>query len=141
LCPPPNPLSRDDIVNCSCDKKKGTCEKDICMNRILYTECIKGKCGKKCTNNDFQNFRWKKVEVRDVPKKGKGLFVLENIKKDEFIIEYVGEVLDNDLLDKRVDENPGDHFYYLTLASNRIIDASMKGNDASNFFKIKFRIY
>ena len=102
------------------------------MNRLLYTECLKGTCSPNCKNNNFQNYLWNKnIEVRDVLKKGKGLFAKKEIKKNEFIIEYVGEVLDTDMLEKRIDENPEEHFYYLTLSSNRIIDASKKGNNAS----------
>eukprot|EP01080_Neovahlkampfia_damariscottae_P010604 gene10604-3122_t len=131
LCTPPPNVRKDDASICSCDKKRGKCDKNTCMNRLLFTECLKGTCSPNCTNNRFQNYAWNKnIEVKQVPKKGKGLFAKKDIKKDEFIIEYVGEVLDTDMLEKRIDDDPDDHFYYLTLSSNRIIDASRKGNNA-----------
>ncbi len=67
-------------------------------NRHLKIECD-DDCisGEKCTNKKIQNKMWKKVE-RKMTKNGKeyGLFVKEDCKRGEFIIEYVGKVVTNE---------------------------------------------
>ncbi len=37
--------------------------------------------------------QWKMVEQREAENKGEGLFAIENIKKGNFIIEYVGKIV------------------------------------------------
>jgi len=45
------------------------------------------------------------------------------------VIEYVGEVIDAEELEKRMDSYQADrHFYFLTLTGSECIDASKKGN-------------
>jgi SET domain-containing protein len=44
-------------------------------------------------NNSVQKCTWKKVEVRQTKDgKGSGLFAMEDIEKDEYVIEYVGKI-------------------------------------------------
>ena len=42
-----------------------------------------------------------KVEVRRTQHKGWGLFSLQEIPKGSFVVEYVGELIDNDEAEKR----------------------------------------
>ena len=44
----------------------------------------------------------------------------------EFVIEYVGEIIDNSEYENRRKEHIGS-YYYLTLDSERMIDARRKG--------------
>lgn len=61
--------------------------------------------------------------------KGCGLFCLEPLKSGQFIIEYVGEVLDEDKCNERLNQyRDSPHFYLLTLTSHSTIDATQKGN-------------
>lgn len=61
--------------------------------------------------------------------KGWGIKALEKIHKGDFIIEYVGEVIDADELEIRMRKYKNDrHFYFLTLVGSECIDASRKGN-------------
>jgi histone-lysine N-methyltransferase SETD2 len=53
--------------------------------------------GEGCVNKRIQKFEWKKVEKRNTKKgKGCGLFALEDIEEDDFIIEYIGNVVCKD---------------------------------------------
>lgn len=49
----------------------------------------------------------------------------------EFILEYVGEVLNTDEFDKRAEVYSQDkniHYYFMALRADAIIDATLKGN-------------
>jgi [histone H3]-lysine36 N-trimethyltransferase len=63
--------------------------------------------------------------------KGFGIRANRDIPAETFIIEYVGEVLDNKQFEKRAkkySENKNTHYYFMALKSNAIIDATKKGN-------------
>ena len=47
-------------------------------------------------NKRIQKFDWKKVEKRERKGKGDGLIALEDIKKDDFIIKYIGKIVYKD---------------------------------------------
>jgi hypothetical protein len=49
--------------------------------------------GLDCKNKRVQKCLWKKVEVRHTKDgKGSGLFAMEDIEKDDYVIEYVGKM-------------------------------------------------
>jgi len=120
------------ICNCKLETRCG----DACFNRSIRIECDSSSCpcGEQCTNNEFQKRKWAKVQVKQVGKKGFGLFTMQDLERGQFIIEYVGEVIENDEVADRMStimEQDGDHhFYFLRLNPNATIDASRKGNDA-----------
>jgi histone-lysine N-methyltransferase SETD2 len=59
------------------------------------------------------------------------MFTKQDVKKGQFIIEYVGEVLDDKHYQKRMMQYDGErHYYFLSLAANQTIDASRRGNNA-----------
>ena len=62
--------------------------------------------------------------------RGWGLLALEDIPKGRFVIEYVGEVINEDELQARMEskERSTKHLYYLSLDGKDTIDASRKGN-------------
>lgn len=69
-------------------------------------------------------------------KKGFGIKADQDIFADQFIIEYVGEVLNNKQFEKRAKQYSLDknvHYYFMALRSNAIIDATTKG-DFYKFF-------
>ncbi len=46
-----------------------------------------------CKSKRVQKCLWKKVEVRNTKDgKGSGLFAIEDIEKDDYVIEYVGKI-------------------------------------------------
>ncbi|KAF0985038.1 hypothetical protein FDP41_000077 [Naegleria fowleri] len=133
-------LFDDDIIMCMCgpNRKNGEVGGDdhcgeSCVNRVLCMECVLGHCacGSKCTNNRFQKKSWKKITVKKAGEKGYGIFANERIPKGSFIIEYVGEVLDEKIYKQRQEAYDGErHYYFLSVGPNQIIDASKKGNNA-----------
>ena len=62
-----------------------------------------------------------------------GLFALEHFSQGDIVIEYVGEVIDNQEADRRemyYEKSGMSDCYLFRLDKNRIIDASYKGNMA-----------
>ena len=106
-------LSKEDISN----GKKGC--GDDCLNRLLMVECNKNcSLGNNCGNKRFQNVENAKTEVFKTENKGVGLRAAEKIGRDEFIMEYVGDVLDPQRFHKRAkkySQNDVKHFYFMAL--------------------------
>jgi SET domain-containing protein len=65
-----------------------------------------------------------KTKVRRSPAGGLGLFAEEPIKKGQFVIEYVGPVLNNEQRNERAGK------YLLELNSRKTIDGSSRANVA-----------
>lgn len=72
------------------------------------------------------------MSVLPSPPKGYGVFADEHIKKGEFIIEYVGEVVSVTEFNKRwnIYTNSDNVHSYLMNCSGMFIDATKKGNNA-----------
>ncbi|XP_008547281.1 probable histone-lysine N-methyltransferase CG1716 [Microplitis demolitor] len=103
-----------------------------CLNRLLMIECG-SRCvvSDRCTNRRFQSCSYAKCEVFRTDKKGLGLRATADLDAGEFIMEYVGEVVDPKDFRKRAKEYSKDknkHYYFMALKSDQIIDATMKGN-------------
>ncbi|KAH7387091.1 hypothetical protein KP509_16G004500 [Ceratopteris richardii] len=125
----------DEQMICSCEPPEDGslgCGED-CLNRSLNIECISQTCpcGDACSNQRFQKQSYKKVAFFQCGKKGFGLQVLENVPKGDFILEYVGEVLNSTAYEARHHEyqqNGQKHYYFMALSDSEIIDAYCKGN-------------
>ncbi|KAL8125336.1 histone-lysine N-methyltransferase ASHH2-like [Apium graveolens] len=125
----------DEIMVCHCKAPVGGrmgCGNG-CLNRMLNIECVKGTCpcGDLCSNNQFQKRKYAKLKCFRSGKKGYGLQLLEDIQEGQFLIEYVGEVLDMHAYEDRQKEYALDghkHFYFMTLNGSEVIDACAKGN-------------
>ncbi|KAL9259430.1 Histone-lysine N-methyltransferase ASHH2-like protein [Drosera capensis] len=125
----------DEVMICGCkppkDGKVGC--RSGCLNRMLNIECVRGTCpcGDLCSNQQFQKRKYAPLKLFRCGKKGHGLQVLEDVVEGQFIIEYVGEVLDLPTYDARqrnYASNGHKHFYFMTLDANEVIDACAKGN-------------
>ncbi|XP_047327985.1 histone-lysine N-methyltransferase ASHH2-like isoform X2 [Impatiens glandulifera] len=125
----------DEIMVCHCkpsrDGKRGC--GDGCLNRMLNIECVQGTCPceELCSNQLFQKRNYAKLNWFRCGKKGYGLQVVEDIREGQFLIEYVGEVLDMHAHEARQREyaaNGHKHFYFMTLNGSEVIDACAKGN-------------
>ncbi|CAL0305489.1 unnamed protein product [Lupinus luteus] len=125
----------DEVMVCYCkppQEGKLGCG-DGCLNRMLNIECVQGTCpcGDRCSNQQFQKREYASLDWFKCGKKGYGLKALEDIAQGQFLIEYVGEVLDIHAYEARQREyalKGHRHFYFMTLNGSEVIDASAKGN-------------
>ncbi|GIL91288.1 hypothetical protein Vretimale_10000 [Volvox reticuliferus] len=125
----------DDIMICHCKptwRGGDGCGPD-CINRMLCIECVPGFCPSedKCTNQMFSKRMYANLEIRRAGAKGFGLFALEDIKAGQFIIEYIGEVLEEDEYQRRKEYymSVGQrHYYFMNIGNGEVIDACRKGN-------------
>ncbi|XP_030954942.1 histone-lysine N-methyltransferase ASHR3 isoform X1 [Quercus lobata] len=120
----------DDIgcTNCS-----SMCSED-CVCRVQCISCSKAcRCSENCTNRPFRNE--KKINIVKTTLCGWGVEAAEKINKGDFIIEYIGEVIDDAQCEKRLWDMKyrGAHnFYMCEIRKDFTIDATFKGN-ASRF--------
>jgi len=67
---------------------------DCTGNLHTLVECEKGcQGGMNCPNKRIQTGLWKKVETKETQGSGNGLFAMEDVKKGDYIIEYVGRIV------------------------------------------------
>ncbi|CAG8453582.1 3083_t:CDS:10, partial [Scutellospora calospora] len=117
---------------CKDNPNKACGEYTGCVNRELFIECVDGECpcGSYCQNRRFQDAKYADVDVIFLPLKGYGLRVLQPLKKNQFVMEYLGEVIKNDVFMKRMkkyNEEGLKHFYFMSLQAGEVIDATDKG--------------
>ncbi|XP_073340595.1 histone-lysine N-methyltransferase NSD2 [Pagrus major] len=124
-----------EIPKCNCkptDERPCGFESE-CLNRMLQYECHPQVCpsGERCCNQDFTKRLYPDTKIIKTPGKGWGLINLRDIKKGEFVNEYIGELIDEEECRARIkyaQENNITDFYMLTIDKDRIIDAGPKGN-------------
>ncbi|KAM3940744.1 histone-lysine N-methyltransferase NSD2 [Leptodactylus fuscus] len=124
-----------EIPKCNC---KPTSDKPCgldseCLNRMLMYECHPQVCpaGNRCQNQSFTKRLYPETKIIKTEGKGWGLIATRDIKKGEFVNEYIGELIDEEECMARIrhaQENDIMHFYMLTIDKDRIIDAGPKGN-------------
>ncbi|XP_012266706.2 histone-lysine N-methyltransferase NSD2 isoform X2 [Athalia rosae] len=129
------PLEVESITACDCDPDwDNPCAPETdCLNRILSIECSPGICpaGVKCGNQAFVRRQYPAMEPFHTAGRGWGLRALESIKAGRFVVEYVGEVIDEAEYKRRLQrkkESKDENFYFLTIDNFRMIDAEPKGN-------------
>ncbi|KAM9330334.1 histone-lysine N-methyltransferase NSD2 [Gastrophryne carolinensis] len=124
-----------EIPKCNCkpssDKPCGFDSE--CLNRMLMYECHPQVCpaGGRCQNQCFTKRQYPETKIIKTEGKGWGLISTRDIKKGEFVNEYIGELIDEEECMARIhhaEENDITHFYMLTIDKDRIIDAGPKGN-------------
>lgn len=125
----------DDLPHCECKPDgENPCGDDTCLNRMMMYECNPATCpaGQRCQNQRFQKRRYPLQEpFYTYTGRGWGLRTKENIRKGDFVNEYVGELIDEKECRRRMERAQQcnvTQFYMLTLDRNRIIDAGPKGN-------------
>ncbi|XP_069773931.1 histone-lysine N-methyltransferase NSD3 isoform X3 [Narcine bancroftii] len=124
-----------EIPRCNCKPTdENPCGLDSeCLNRILMYECHPSACpaGERCQNQCFTKRLYPDMELVRTDVRGWGLRTKVDIKKGQFVIEYVGELIDEEECRNRIKhahEANVTNFYLLTLTKDRIIDAGPKGN-------------
>ncbi|KAI7898484.1 uncharacterized protein BX663DRAFT_443046 [Cokeromyces recurvatus] len=103
-----------------------------CINRMMFMECLVDDCpcDRYCRNRRFQLRQYARVDVIRTEKKGFGLRALTDLPANAFIMEYIGEVITNSEFVKRTKEYEAaglKHYYFMTLKTDEIIDATKKG--------------
>ena len=100
-----------------------------CWNRSAMVECDPTSCpvslrkGGLCDNQRLLREANRFVVVRETKNKGRGLFADENIKKNEFVIEYTGITTRHKSVSKVCT-------YMMKLDKDRVIDAIHDDNPA-----------
>uniref|UniRef100_UPI00398E5B1C histone-lysine N-methyltransferase NSD3 isoform X3 n=1 Tax=Pristiophorus japonicus TaxID=55135 RepID=UPI00398E5B1C len=124
-----------EIPRCNCKPTDDSpCGLDSeCLNRILMYECHPTVCpaGERCQNQCFTKRLYPETELVRTEARGWGLCTKVDIKKGQFVTEYVGELIDEEECRNRIKhahETNITNFYLLTLTKDRIIDAGPKGN-------------
>uniref|UniRef100_A0A7N0SWX1 Uncharacterized protein n=1 Tax=Kalanchoe fedtschenkoi TaxID=63787 RepID=A0A7N0SWX1_KALFE len=105
-----------------------------CVCRVQYVSCSRAcRCSAACTNKPFR--KEKKIKIIQTEHCGWGVESVGSIDKGEFIIEYIGEVIDDALCEKRLwdmKDRGTQNFYMCEISKDFTIDATFKGN-ASRF--------
>ncbi|KXN83993.1 Histone-lysine N-methyltransferase, H3 lysine-36 specific [Leucoagaricus sp. SymC.cos] len=131
-------------MTCDCTYEHGIDNEDTacgpysdCINRLTQVECLPGdcRCRSYCQNQRFQRKQYANIEIVLTEKKGYGLRAEEDLPKDTFIYEYVGDVVNPASFKKRMREYAQDgiqHFYFMMLQKDEastplFIDATKSG--------------
>ncbi|KAH1115432.1 hypothetical protein J1N35_008810 [Gossypium stocksii] len=124
----------DDGIFCSCTSSSpgsSVCGRD-CHCGMLLSSCSSGcSCGSSCLNKPFQHRPVKKLKLIKTEKCGEGIVADEDIKHGEFVIEYVGEVIDDKTCEERLwnMKHRGEtNFYLCEINRDMVIDATYEGN-------------
>ncbi|KAG2668127.1 hypothetical protein I3760_15G145500 [Carya illinoinensis] len=107
---------------------------DDCVCRVQCISCSKAcRCSENCTNRPFRKER--KINIVKTEFCGWGVVAAEKFNKGDFIIEYIGEVIDDALCEQRLWDmkyRGAQNFYMCEIRKDFTIDATFKGN-ASRF--------
>ncbi|KAK4875319.1 hypothetical protein RN001_011741 [Aquatica leii] len=122
-------------TSCECNPlQENPCGPDSdCINRLLLTECDPNVCPakEKCNNQRFEKRQYPPLVPYKTQGRGWGLKTLAPIGKGQFVIEYVGEIIDDQEYQRRIrkmHEQKDENYYFLIIDKERIIDAGPKGN-------------
>ncbi len=96
-------------------------------------ECVDSECncGAACQNQRFQRKQYANVSVIKTEKKGFGLRANTDLNPEDFVFEYIGEVINEPTFRRRTiqyDEEGIKHFYFMSLTKSEFVDATKKGN-------------
>ncbi|KAH0874169.1 hypothetical protein HID58_071531 [Brassica napus] len=132
-------INKDHGIFCSCSSSSGSstlCGKN-CNCELLLSSCSPScPCRCECTNKPFQQRHIKKMKIVQTEKCGYGIVADEDIISGEFIIEYVGEVIDNEICEQRLwklKHKVETNFYLCQINNNLLVDATYKGNKSRYF--------
>lgn len=96
-------------------------------------ECVDSECncGLGCENQRFQHKQYADVSVIKTEKKGFGLRANTELQPNDFVFEYIGEVINEPTFRRRMmqyDQEGIKHFYFMSLTRTEFVDATKKGN-------------
>ncbi|RLN91196.1 hypothetical protein BBJ28_00003292 [Nothophytophthora sp. Chile5] len=114
------------------DETVRRCDDVSCLNFATYVECSAAcRAGSYCRNQRLQHpERFPTLEPFKTEHKGYGVRTREHIAQLSIVGEYVGEIIDQKELARRLKTVPRHelNFYYLLLAPGVYIDARNKGS-------------
>ncbi|GMH71618.1 hypothetical protein TL16_g05701, partial [Triparma laevis f. inornata] len=117
---------------CPCFANKRECDPDVCVECGAGTDPPTSCTGPQRCKNDGISFRRHKhllVSESGIPNGGWGLYTKADIKKDDFIQEYVGELISQEEADRRGRiYDKVNRSYLFNLNSEYVVDATRKGN-------------
>ena len=124
-----------DYLPCQCTPQDPCNDESTCFNRASLFECDTDSCplGDLCQNRRMQKLQCADTYPFYTNARGWGLKVRHNIAQGDFVVEYVGEILDTEMCRerlRRLHECHTSNFYMLTLEPGLVIDASIKSNHA-----------
>ncbi|KIW24817.1 uncharacterized protein PV07_10507 [Cladophialophora immunda] len=122
--------SRQPNYTCSC--KDQPCDEHTCVNRASCIECT-ADCPsrERCENRRFSKRQYADLSVIYQGDKGYGLRTDASLRSQQFIIEYVGEVISEEVYLRRREqyrEEGNEHDYFMFLQKGEYIDAQKRGN-------------
>lgn len=142
----PKVFGLEDSPECACKNQCG----DDCINRLSFTECFgpaptpgmkftkqnkESNCmlGEECGNRALHQKVYPSFEKFHTQEKGWGLRVNEPVKAGRLVIEYVGEVINEEEKERRLQDHakntPEDkNMYIMELEKGVYIDARFKGS-------------
>uniref|UniRef100_A0A182T194 Histone-lysine N-methyltransferase n=1 Tax=Anopheles maculatus TaxID=74869 RepID=A0A182T194_9DIPT len=123
----------DSVCRCQPDDDDPCGPTSACLNRAIFMECSAKTCPAKerCSNQRFTKRMYPALEVRSFANKGFGLVALDDLQSGQFVIEYVGEVINSEEFERRVktmQATKEENYYFLTVEPDLTIDAGSKGN-------------
>ncbi|KAJ3246741.1 DNA-binding transcription repressor [Chytriomyces hyalinus] len=106
-----------------------------CLNRLMQFECTPGKCptGSACSNQAFQKgVSLPGLEICLTNGRGFGIRTTNAIPKNKLVMEYCGEVIDQETCLERMRTVYAhtQHYYFLNYDKGEVIDGCRKGSDA-----------
>ncbi|KAF4042304.1 SET domain-containing protein [Phytophthora infestans] len=139
-------VSLEDAPTCVCKERCG----DDCINRLSFTECFgpaptpgmkfnkhnrESNCmlGENCGNRALHQKVYPRFQKFHTVEKGWALRLLEPAKAGQLVIEYVGEVINEEekerrLLDHAKNSPEDKNMYIMELGKGEYIDARFKGS-------------
>lgn len=129
-----------DLVSCTCKPEAKDapdtryCRDDSCLNVASRFWCDPKTCpaGDRCDNQPFYKRKSPRLSIfYTADQRGWGLRLDESVQKGDFIVGYVGEILDRKTLQKRLDtkQRSGDmNYYIMDMHNDTFVDAEKKGN-------------
>lgn len=130
----------DDFMTCDCQQEyddddiNWACGADSdCINRLTNIECVNDQCncGDDCQNQRFQKHQFADTSIFLTAKKGYGMRANVDIPAGTFIIEYMGDIIDQEEYGIRKEKYGTEgvkHFYFMMIQDNEIIDATKRAS-------------
>jgi len=122
---------------CVCWANNRECDPDVCISCIAcasdkVVEMARSrKTSVMCRNTEVQRFRCKKTAIAasTITGAGYGLYALEEIRKDEYVSSYTGELISDSEAERRGTlYDSKEHSYIFSLTPEQSLDATILGN-------------
>ena len=131
------PKIEQDIDPCGCEvfnAFEGKCTSvDKCLNVASRVLCDPTLCSRSCRNNPFHLRSTVRTRIVMTVNRGAGLKTLQQVTAGNFVIEYVGEAIDERAMLRRLRDSAlkkDTDFYIMELSPGIYLDGRHKGNES-----------